>query len=170
MLPVIDPSFIFLLITIAFLVLVTYLSRREDKRFLEANTAVFATTYDIEATYDAIIKQVEEWRRHPFKRRLSFASLRLGIPRFKVYNDIRPKLYRVVDRHAGVISFELATIDGGGTSVKIKHSPGSQVLINAFKEKLPIKVPTSIGKTCSSCKRIYPPTYTHCPYCGIALP
>ncbi|MFH0896447.1 MAG: hypothetical protein V1850_00155 [Candidatus Bathyarchaeota archaeon] len=165
-----DTSLIVLLIFTAFFVLITLLSRREESRFLKGDTAVFATTYDIEVAYDAIVKQVEEWRRRPFKRRWSFASLRLGVPRFSIYRDTPPRLYRVVDRYAGVMTFELAPIEGGGTSIKVTNSPGSQVLIKAFRAKMPVKVPSSIGKSCSSCKRVFPPIYTHCPYCGIALP
>lgn len=161
------PLFVF----VAVFVSVTYLNSRENNRFLKGDTEVFATTYGMDAAYDEVLKQVEEWRRRPFKpRRLSYAALRLGVPRFSTYQDVRPRLYRLVDRYAGVIAFELTPIESGGTSVKVTHSPGSQVLIKAFKDKLPIKVPSSIGKACPSCKRIFPPSYTHCPYCAIALP
>ena len=168
----VDISAVFLLVPLIVLFTsVSYFNRRENDRFLKGDTEVFAITYDVETAYDAVLKQVEEWRRHPFRsRRLLYAALRLGVPRFFTYQDIRPRLYRLVDRYAGVIVFELSPMSDGGTSIKITHSPGSQILINEFKQKLPIKIPSSIGRSCPSCKRIFPLTYTHCPYCALPLP
>jgi len=164
------PSLILIIVFIVLIAVFQLLNRRENDRFLRGNTEVLATTYDVAPAYDTILNQVEEWRRHPFRaRRVSFAALRLGVPRFHTYQDIRPRLYRIVDRYAGVIAFELMPIEGGGTSIRITHSPGSQSIINAFKDKLPTKVPSSIGKACPSCKRIFPRSYSHCPYCAIAL-
>ena len=166
-----DISMIFFFIFLVIGILIALFSRRETERFLKANTTVFTTTYDIDATYDAIVKRVEAWQRQPFKPiKRSLASIRWWIPRFTVHKDTRPRLYRVADRFAGVITFELTSSGDGGTSVKITHSPDAWDLIDAFRTELPIKVPSSLGKTCSSCKRIYPPSYTHCPYCSIALP
>lgn len=122
-----------------FLILIFILtfSRRESERFLKVDTNVFATTYDINVTYDLIVKQVEEWRRQPFKpRKLSFASLTLKVPRFAIDRNTPPRLYRIIDRYAGIITFELTSNDGG-TIVKISSSPESQDLIKEFKTKLP---------------------------------
>lgn len=166
-----DPFSVIPLIAIGFFIVISVITERESKRFQKAETETLATTYDLDATYDAIVKQCEEWHQRPFKpRRLSFASLRLGIPRFTVIRNNRPRLYGVIDRHAGIITFELNPIEGGGTIIKIAHSPGSQALIESFNAKMPIRVPPSIGKACPKCKKIYPPIYTHCPYCGISLP
>lgn len=160
-----------LIIAVVFYSLVTYWNRREHKRFLKGNIQVFTTTYNIDEVYDVIIKQVEEWRRYPYKPKgWKYASLRIGVPRFFTFQNEQPRLYSLLDRYAGVMTFELTPIEDGGTSIRITHSPGSEVLIRIFKGKIPIKTPSSIGKTCPNCKRILPPTYTHCPYCAIALP
>ena len=135
-----DLSLLFLFIASIFFVFISSATNRESERYLKAKTETLVMNPNIDVIYDMVVKQVEEWRRYPFKpRKLSFASLMLRIPRFAVHKNIPPRLYRVVDRYAGVITFELIPIDDGGTIVKITHSPGAEDLIKAFKVKLPIK-------------------------------
>lgn len=132
-----DTSTIVLIAASVFLFLMLTLSRRESERFLKANVEFLTIPYDVNATYDLIVKQIDEWRQNPFKpNRISFASFRLRVPRFEVHKSIPPRLYRIIDRYAGVITFELTPKDGGGTVVKISYSSGSQDLIKEFKTKL----------------------------------
>lgn len=166
-----DIFIIILFVLFGLFLFASAVGKSQLEKFLKADKTVFATTHDIEATYDLIVKEVEEWHSDPFKpRRPTLNPVRWRMPRFDVYRDTRPRLYRVIDKYAGIITFELTPIEGGGTSVKISYSSEAYDLVNTFKTKLPIKIPQSIGKICPSCKRIYPPTYTHCPYCGIELP
>lgn len=165
-----DASFLVLLAVIAFYFVSTILVRKRVDRLLKADGEVFATTYDIDTVYDAVVKEAEEWRRRSLmSRRFSLNPLKWGIPRFEVYRQTRPRLYRVVGRDAGIITFELAPIDDGGTSVKISYSQRGRIWIDAFKKKLPLKIPPSLGKACPSCRQIYPPSYAYCPHCSIAL-
>lgn len=144
--------------------------QRRLSRLMKAEREVLATTYDLETTYNTIIKEVDDRRTLYSRRKWSLNPLKWGLPRFAVYKDVQPRLYRILDRDHGFITFELTPIDVGGTSLKITHSREGRFWISALKEKLPVKRFVAFGKICPSCEKIYPPSYTYCPYCNIALP
>jgi len=135
---------------------------------MKAEKEVFVTVYDADNAYNTVVKEVENWHRRASMRR-SLNPFKWRRPIFAVRMAIRPKLYRVLDRDVGIVEFELTPIDSGGTSVKVSYSPGNSLRIMEFKSKLPVKSSPYTSKVCPSCKRGHPPSYTHCPYYGVAL-
>ncbi len=135
---------------------------------MKAEKEVFATTYDAETAYNTVVNEVGEWRRRASMRK-SLNPLKWWGPVFAVRRAIQPKLYRVVDKSAGILEFELTPIEGGGTSVKVSYSSGNYGRIRELRSKLPVKSSAYTSKVCPNCKRVHPPSYTHCPYCGVAL-
>ena len=137
-----DITWLFLYGAIIFNFLILFLTKRREEHLLKAEKAVFATTYGIDAAFDVIVREAERWRRHSSRsRRWSPNPLKWRGPLFAVQREIRPKLYRVVDRNAGIITFELAPIGDAGTSVKVTYTPGAQTWVETVKAKLPKRFP-----------------------------
>lgn len=166
----IDPSLLLLILALIVCFVPATILRKRAERVPTMEKETFATTLDIETVYDMVIKEAETWREYSMASNTrSFNPIKWRRPKFAVYKEVRPRLYRIVDRNVGVMTFELTPIDGGGTTVKISHWQEGRYRVKAFKAKLPVKDFSSLNKTCPSCKKIYPPEYTHCPFCGVEL-
>ena len=92
-----DLSTIFLILAVFLCLVPSILLKRKWERFVKAEKQVFATAYNTEAAYDAIVKEIDEWCSHALKKH-SINPLKWGRPIFAVYKNVRPKLYRVIDR------------------------------------------------------------------------
>ena len=130
----------------------------------------------IQETYDTVLKESDEWeeivRARPKGRFSSLSSVlsRKKSAVFVVEHAVSPRLYRISDEEHGEISFELIEVEDGGTSVKSTYGPRARALVQNFKAKMPIKIPSSTGqKVCPSCGKEMLPEFSSCPYCGTKL-
>jgi len=144
--------------------------RNEPKPTIESD-AWFVST-GIKETYEIILKESDEWEKQAEQRpkgRFSFLS-RNKPALFVVDQAVPPRLYRVKDKELGEISFELTEVEDGGTAVKSTYDSKARDLIQNFKAKSPIKIPSgSSPKICPSCTKPMMPEFNTCPYCGTKL-
>lgn len=129
-------------------------------------------TYAIQDTYDTIVKESDEWRRRAASRKkkgwLSFLSRREPVV-FEVDQSVPPRLYRLKDDQMEEVSFELTEVAEGGTSVKTTYGTRARSLIQDLRAKMPVNVPASTTKVCSSCGKQMKPDFAVCPFCGTKI-
>ena len=129
-------------------------------------------TSEIQETYDAIVKETDDWRDGAIvkssKSRLSFLT-RKTRQNFIVDQAISPRLYRLKDDQMGTVSFELIEVEDGGTAIKATYQGKAKSLIQNFKAKMPVKILGSKTKVCPSCGKDMEPNFKTCPYCSATL-
>ncbi len=128
-------------------------------------------TYGIQDAYDEIVKETDGWREKAMARRSkSRFSLSRKKPEFYVVDqEAPPRLYRLKDERAGVISFELTEVGEGGTTIKATFGPRTRSLVQNLRANMPVTVPTSGPKACPTCGKEMMPDFKTCPYCGTKL-
>lgn len=128
-------------------------------------------TQGIQDTYDAIVRETDDWRTKALTRKkpmFSFLSRKKPMV-FFANQSTPPRLYRLKDDQAGEISFELTEVEGGGTAVKTTYEPRARVYIQNFKAKLPTRIPSSGPKVCPTCGKEMLPDFKVCPFCGTKI-
>ncbi len=125
-------------------------------------------TYGIQDAYDAVVKEVDSWReRAETRKKNRFASLSFRKPQYFVVDQSNsPRLYRVKDVQAGNVSFELTEVEGGGTAIKSTYDSKARALVQDFKAKMPVTIPSSGPKVCPTCGKELMPDFKVCPFCG----
>ena len=123
-----------------------------------------------------IDKEADEWRQQAEKKkpksRFSFLTKFLSRKEpafFVVDQEVPPRLYRLRDDEAGEITFELAEVEEGGTTVKATYEGRARSLVQNFKAKMPVKILGANVRTCPSCGKDMRPEFKSCPYCGSKL-
>lgn len=139
-------------------------------------TDTWYVSYGAQESYDAIVKEADEWRKQAAikksKNRFSFLTNFLSRKEpafFVVDQEAPPRLYRLNDEKAGEITFELAEVEEGGTSIKSTYNSTVRALMQDFKAKMPIKIPAFGQKVCPSCGNKMMPDFKTCPFCGTEL-
>jgi len=124
-------------------------------------------TSEIQEAYDRIVNEVDDWQEkalmNPPKSRFSFLSRNKG-PNF-IEDEVRPpRLYRLKDQQMGSLSFELAEIVDGGTSITATYNSKLASLMQDLKAKMLAR-----SNICPSCGKEMMPDFKSCPYCGKQL-
>ena len=132
----------------------------------------------IQEAYDAIVKEIDNWRENAITRkksRFSFFSRKKPMV-FVVTSSVPPRLIRISDEKMGQITFELTDTDGYDTAVKATYDSTARTLIQDFKVTMPIKtaLPTQAPsqpspKLCPSCGKEMLSEYKVCPFCETKL-
>lgn len=162
-----------LLLTIVLCCLLSSLLRRPSQsQRINSEYDSWYVTSGIQESYQAIVKEVSDWRNKAASKRSKgmFSFLSRGKTSiFAVDQSRPPRLYRVRDEELGEISFELAEVEDGGTSIKSTYYYKAGALIQDLKAKMPVKVRGSSPRTCPQCGGEMLPDFKVCPYCGTKL-
>jgi hypothetical protein len=136
------------------------------------------TPEGIDEAFSAIIAETDQWRieeetKSPpssmITRLINSFTQRGPKERFVLREEVHPRLYRLEDS-TGPLIFELTTVEGGGTVVKVWHSYAIKARVARFRASQPAKVPaTPIGLHCPSCGKPVLQEYIVCPYCSEKL-
>lgn len=132
-------------------------------------TDTWFTSAPVEEVYEAIRREVEVWKEETQIQPTKKGKGGRVEERFRVEQEIPPRLYRVVDRREGEITFELTDVERGGTSIRSTYNPAAKPRVQAFRAKTPAKVPARTEMNCPSCGRPVMPDFASCPYCGTKL-
>jgi hypothetical protein len=134
----------------------------------------------IEEAYDTIVMKAAEWRKEAelaqmdtggsfidqIKKTLGGGKQQ---PRYVVREEIKPRLYRMMDR-TGPIYFELTEVEEGGTVVKATYSAEIKARVARMKAEQPLKIPKApLGSRCPACGKPTLEEFSVCPYCGEKL-
>jgi hypothetical protein len=137
------------------------------------------TPKGIEESYDTIVVEAADWRKEAEisdrESSESFMGRLRGVlggrpqPRYVVREEVKPRLFRMMDR-TGPIYFELTEVEEGGTVIKATYNRAIKARVARMKAMQPLKIPKApIASRCPACGKPTLEEFVLCPYCGEKL-